>query len=337
MADRLEKHLVKIEQGLGGDGSLPKNYNQVDKLDWHLTKIEDLIEEGGGGGGGTTVIANPEMSGDEDDLVGLQVGTTKYKVSGEGGNTTKHNLVIRTWDDGDGHISQEFDIDGQGYESGYVVEDDTAWTNLFNEISSGSTYDANAFIATPLFNEGTIFSNVLLTAYENINENEETIQGISLEVITSFDYCGYININYNTNRKRIYIDFTEWYEKPQFRQLWLSNETHDIVYDSILLPSWMSYCPFNFDEGDVDWIYGCQDINEWNERFVSDRIADLSRDPVFGLEIRIMLVDDNELPVNNYTGVLWYIYDEDNDIFNVHISTCNGDFVFEIGEMNEGE
>jgi len=80
MADRLEQHLVKIEQGLGGDGSLPKNYNQVDKLDWHLTKIEDLIEEGGGGGGGTTVVANPTLEGDEDSLNGIEIDGTKFKV-----------------------------------------------------------------------------------------------------------------------------------------------------------------------------------------------------------------------------------------------------------------
>lgn len=34
----------------------------------------------GGGGSGTTVIANPTLVGTEDNLVGLQVGETKYKV-----------------------------------------------------------------------------------------------------------------------------------------------------------------------------------------------------------------------------------------------------------------
>lgn len=38
----------------------------------------------GGGGGGTEVIANPTLIGTEEDLTGLQVGETKYKVpSGE--------------------------------------------------------------------------------------------------------------------------------------------------------------------------------------------------------------------------------------------------------------
>jgi len=37
----------------------------------------------GGGGGGSEVIANPTLVGDEDSLTGLEVDGTKYKVSGE--------------------------------------------------------------------------------------------------------------------------------------------------------------------------------------------------------------------------------------------------------------
>ena len=36
----------------------------------------------GGGGGGSEVIANPTLVGDEDSLTGLEVDGTKYKVSG---------------------------------------------------------------------------------------------------------------------------------------------------------------------------------------------------------------------------------------------------------------
>ena len=46
------------------------------------------------GGGGATVVANPELSGDEADLTGLQVGDTKYKVpSGSGIEYIRLNLV----------------------------------------------------------------------------------------------------------------------------------------------------------------------------------------------------------------------------------------------------
>lgn len=44
-----------------------------------LKELNELIIAGGGGGG-TTVIANPEETGSEADLVGLQVGSTKYKL-----------------------------------------------------------------------------------------------------------------------------------------------------------------------------------------------------------------------------------------------------------------
>jgi len=45
----------------------------------------DYIAQNGGGGGGTTVVANPTLAGTEDSLTGLQVGDTKYAVSGGGG------------------------------------------------------------------------------------------------------------------------------------------------------------------------------------------------------------------------------------------------------------
>ena len=40
-----------------------------------------------GGGGGTTVIANPELSGDEPDLTGLEVDGNKFKVPQGGGGS----------------------------------------------------------------------------------------------------------------------------------------------------------------------------------------------------------------------------------------------------------
>ncbi|MBQ3330814.1 MAG: hypothetical protein IJG87_06515 [Ruminococcus sp.] len=36
-------------------------------------------------GGGTNVVANPTLAGTEADLVGLQVGDTKYKIPSGGG------------------------------------------------------------------------------------------------------------------------------------------------------------------------------------------------------------------------------------------------------------
>ena len=45
--NKLEKHLVNIENKLGSSEKRPSNV--YDPLDWHLTKIESLI--GGGGGG----------------------------------------------------------------------------------------------------------------------------------------------------------------------------------------------------------------------------------------------------------------------------------------------
>ena len=51
MSDKLESRLIDIEDALGGSNELPP-LGCTDRLDWHLVKIEELIEEGGGGGGG---------------------------------------------------------------------------------------------------------------------------------------------------------------------------------------------------------------------------------------------------------------------------------------------
>ena len=55
-----------------------------DNLDERVTDLEES-------GGGTEVIANPTLAGTEDALEGLQVGDTKYKVSG---HLYEHNIRI---------------------------------------------------------------------------------------------------------------------------------------------------------------------------------------------------------------------------------------------------
>jgi len=58
MTDRLSKKLLDIEKALGGSGVLPSDYYKAeDKLDWHLSHIEELIEQGGeGSGSGTQLV-----------------------------------------------------------------------------------------------------------------------------------------------------------------------------------------------------------------------------------------------------------------------------------------
>ena len=90
--DKLQQRLINIEKALGGDGKLPPNYDNIDKLEWHLCKIEELILQGGGGG--TEVIANPTLIGDEDALSGIQVGEIKYKVITSGEVDTKIENAI---------------------------------------------------------------------------------------------------------------------------------------------------------------------------------------------------------------------------------------------------
>ena len=44
MDDKLEKHLIDIAKYLGWDKNLPSDYDNIDKLDWHLKNIEKLVK-----------------------------------------------------------------------------------------------------------------------------------------------------------------------------------------------------------------------------------------------------------------------------------------------------
>lgn len=59
-----------------------------------LIELKETIEQGGGGG--TTVIANPTLAGTEDNLTGLQVGSTKYKVPSGGSGSTAWGSITGT-------------------------------------------------------------------------------------------------------------------------------------------------------------------------------------------------------------------------------------------------
>ena len=89
MVDRLQQHLVKIEKELGGSGSIP-GLEVQDQLDWHLNKIEDLLE-GGVGGNVDDVKVNGE-SVLEDKVANINLKTINGEsISGEG------NVAITTY------------------------------------------------------------------------------------------------------------------------------------------------------------------------------------------------------------------------------------------------
>jgi len=110
-AKDLEEALTNIEGALGGSEKPHMDLGE------HLEYIEELIEEGGGGGG-TPVVANPELAGDEDDLQGLQVGDTKYKIpegsSGGIGLDSADNMIGLAYDTSRVFVSAD---DGRSFET----------------------------------------------------------------------------------------------------------------------------------------------------------------------------------------------------------------------------
>lgn len=81
-----------------------KNELEINLDSKAVGKLQDVV-----GGGGTTVIANPELTGDEPDLEGLQVGDTKYAVPQGGGGIEYVELTVdfSNIDGATGNLTQE--------------------------------------------------------------------------------------------------------------------------------------------------------------------------------------------------------------------------------------
>ena len=66
--------------------------------DHPITREEAYLEAiyENGGGSGTLVVANPTLVGTEDNLTGLQVGNTKYKVPSGGSGSAEWGSITGT-------------------------------------------------------------------------------------------------------------------------------------------------------------------------------------------------------------------------------------------------
>lgn len=80
----IHKHVDNFLAKIAGETPIDENVR--DSTEYWLKRIAEA------GGGGTTVIANPELAGTENQLTGLQVGETKYKV---GSNLYEHHIRVQ--------------------------------------------------------------------------------------------------------------------------------------------------------------------------------------------------------------------------------------------------
>ena len=358
MADRLEKHLVKIEQGLGGDGSLPKNYNQVDKLDWHLTKIEDLIEEGGGGG--TTVIANPEMSGDEDDLVGLQVGTTKYKVSSGGSETnvvanpeyTGNEVLLNrvSINDVDYKLYNDYSLeiyvgaDGQdvllrkGFGNNFTPGS-REWDNFIELFKENDTTSENhRFIIMPIDMTTDNYGALLLCQIEVSKETMEKTGGNEIwhriNIYSLNTECVYnvLTIVYNKTFDEFYIDTTNYFDGEA--SMTIDSTGESIVEDNVILPDYLTYCPFDYS-GNGDWYNETTNLAEFIELVKSTRLGNFSSSENMRElgHITLNVVDTSTGNVKKSYYAPYYCEVIEGDIEDetqwiIHILTSDGDYKF---------
>ena len=100
----------------------------------NLERIRSL-----GGGGGTTVVANPELSGDEANLTGLQVGNTKYAVPQGSGLTLYEHQI--SFNDSDGTANVTFYITTTS-NTQFTVQTLKSYLTDWGAICSGSWINA---------------------------------------------------------------------------------------------------------------------------------------------------------------------------------------------------
>lgn len=79
-AKDVQRFVDNISKEVGEKAYDPTEYATKEYVDETFEKKADVVD----------VVANPELSGDEADLTGLQVGDTKYKVPQGGGGVAKY-------------------------------------------------------------------------------------------------------------------------------------------------------------------------------------------------------------------------------------------------------
>ena len=129
----------------------------------------------GGGGGGTDVVANPTLAGTEDDLTGLQVGDTKYKV---GGSSAGGVLVV--------HGEMDYDVNPVAIKNiDASVADIVAFVRgggmAFFEISEGNIYPCvTAWLDDPYDGTLVMFSCLSrpLPGESSLSLQYQTITGV---------------------------------------------------------------------------------------------------------------------------------------------------------------
>lgn len=83
-AKDVKRFVNNVSKEVGEKAYDPTEYATKEYVDETFEKKADVVE----------VIANPELSGDEANLTGLQVGDTKYKVPQGGGGSQLYTLHI---------------------------------------------------------------------------------------------------------------------------------------------------------------------------------------------------------------------------------------------------
>lgn len=120
MANRNAKDVQRFVDNISKEVSEkaydPTEYATKEYVDETFEKKADVVE----------VVANPELSGDEPDLTGLQVGETKYAVPQGGGGNNGHTLTVQfssVWEN-DSPASAQYQAFAVGllkYSNGNVV------------------------------------------------------------------------------------------------------------------------------------------------------------------------------------------------------------------------
>lgn len=125
------------------------------------SRIEDLLIQliNAGGGGGTTVIANPEETGAEEKLEGLQVGTVKFKVATIADDEISANTAFSSLQVSNMLTTKSGNILPTGMLSGKAIKNWGAGTTTYNDLQDNAQYYTYPITEVEPNTEYSLYSN----------------------------------------------------------------------------------------------------------------------------------------------------------------------------------
>jgi len=239
-----------------------------------------------GGGSGTDVEANPELVGDEDALTSIKIGDTKYKIEGDSASELPIiSFSINSWGD---CIFQPNPVDNP---------DD--WEKLIHCIESSE----NGELQISMSYAGNTLEYVCSAdIWIDENSDESTVLGVEI------GDAGSLYLVYNKSTQEIEYDLISFYKPACDR--YISFNGNYVDEDNLILPL------------NSEFLY--------DSSLCQERVRTLSNIGYLLLNVGYTAGRDSDRLIFHAEAEFEAIYNDSEDVeaLNVTLHTCTGDFKF---------